>query len=96
MPQAAGLAMWPSEDTVDSGLEAMAPMAEGCPYPVVIPGELVCLSFESGRGLAVQRVRVLVRKRNHKFVRCRASLFLLEPLQPSLAEPPVWLLTGPA
>ena len=66
------------------------------PYPVTIPGELVCHSSESSWGLAIRRVGTLVQKRTRNTIRWRVSSFVLGFIHSSPAEPPVWLLKGPA
>ena len=66
------------------------------PYPVAIPGELVCSSNESIEGLAIRRVRTVDGKGTQDTVRSGASSFISGLLQSNMAEPPVLWLQGPA
>ena len=66
------------------------------PYPVTIPGELVCHSNESSWGSAVQSAGTLVQKRTWNTVRWHASSLIFGFLHSSMAEPAVWRLKGPA
>ena len=59
------------------------------PYPVAIPGELICSSNEFSWGSVIRRVGTPVGKRTQNTIRWRASSFVSGFLHSSLAKPPV-------
>ena len=64
------------------------------PYPVAIPGELICSSNEFSWGSVIRRVGTPVGKRTQNTVRWRASSFVSGFLHSSPTKPPVRQLKG--
>ena len=64
------------------------------PYPVAIPGELVCSSSEFSWCSVIRRVGTPVGKRTQNTIRWRASLFVSWFLHSSPTKPPVQQLKG--